>query len=619
MSRFVFSIATLITLCTVAHAGEHRQQPGGRNQDRIQSRRQQPPKRFKPGVIYTMRPAAKVTHDVTSWGVQVDTKTFVKDPTRLRVNGLPRGASAWLQVQDRSKAINLSFAAKHQTAQNKSTSGWTLGALKQRLGKAHQLRTVWQTKNAQPKIDTGELAEKWERPDKILPVNQPYQLKWIPSSKASGPERRTLRGQVQGLKHDVAIRWIKHSGHDTSITTTTSGQLAPKWEGFIQRKNLLKTDAYRGRDRQAYVKVKGLRALPNDASFTVRNLQTGETVSGKATRYGSFNARVPVVANAEQQLELTIRLQDKTGIETTVTRSLGRVTFADHRRSGKQIAYHYVKPAGRGLPTISANVKGATVNLPDRRPLPRPTVTLGHNLLSGQAEPGSGGMNFVKARNQTALSIGHISAGSTVEVQQQVAPTQGKGKPTWKSLGQTTVQTAAQGANRMHQVTLDGGIYGHTPVKVLIRRPGQRKTHVTYLSMPKPGEMPIANYYSAESLYRSTYGNWTRPEALRRTVAYAGADGTAEVRVHGKLVAPATARVAIVNTTTNKESRAKYARESLTTTVKAKPGHKLALKVTFADGKVESKPLGIVPDSVESTYRPTTGLRYFSFTKNHIR
>ena len=63
--------------------------------------------------------------------------------------------------------------------------------------------------------------------------------------------------------------------------TTKSGQLANTYEGFIQRQNLLKTDAVAD-SSQAFVKVAGVRAIPNRAAWEVRNLTTGEAYQAEA-------------------------------------------------------------------------------------------------------------------------------------------------------------------------------------------------------------------------------------------------------------------------------------------------------------------------------------------------
>jgi hypothetical protein len=600
-TRTLFCLASLLALGTVARAEVAKAPPP----------KVCPPKgppKFRPKVIYTARPPAQVNVDIVSWGVRRETQSTYADPTKVTITGLPRAARARLRVQQPSKAIDLSLVGPKKQPLRPSR----LGALRERIRATSNLRTVWTTDNAAPEIASGEIANTWQAADKVLPVNQPYRLDWSHAAKASGGELTTIRGQVQGLPTE---HQRTNTGRYSSVLTTKSGTLAPRYEGFIQRKNLLKTDAYSD-GKQAFVKVKGVRALPNGASYTVRNLQTGETVSGVATRYGSFNARVPVATNAEQQLELTIQLKDKTGIETTLTRSLGRVTFARGKQAGREIAYHYVEAAGRKLPTISANVKGTTVDKARRRPLAKPEVTVRHQLIPGQAERGTQ-FNFYGAKNQTVLSIGNISADSTVEVLQQVAPTQGK-RPVWKSFGRATIRSAPD-KNGRHEVRFDGAILGHTPLKLLVRRPGSRKTHVIRTSMPDPGQMPIGNFGAAERVYKAKYATWLQAETVKRTVAHHGRDGRAQVKVHGKLTAPASARVSIVNETTGAESRPKLMREAFATTLAAEPGHRLALKVQFANGSVETQHLGIVPDAVEPSYRPSTGLHLFPFTQNHIR
>lgn len=563
------------------------------------------PPRFQPKVIYTARPPARVNVDIVSWGVQQEHQSHRADPTKVTISGLPRAARARLRVQDPSSAIDLS------PRRGKHHAGSPLGSLKARVQATTNLRTVWQTESASPEIASGEIANTWQSPDKVLPVNQPYVLDWSHAARSSGSEQKTIRGQVQGLPTEHSR--INQGRYD-SILVTKSGTLAPRYEGFIQRKNLLKTDAYTTGE-QTLVKVKGVRALPAGARYTVRNLQTGETVSGTATRFGSFNARVPVAKDTEQQLELTIQMKDKTGIESTLTRSLGRVTFAHDKKVGKEIAYHFVEPAGRKLRTISASVQGEAVRPRRRRPLARPEVSLSHKLIPGVAERGTM-FNFYSAKNQTVLSLANVSADSTVEVLQQIAPAQGR-RPAWVSFGRKTVQSSPD-QNGRHEVRFDGAIVGHTPLKLLVRRPGG-KTHVIHTSMPHPGERPIGNYGAAESVYRHVYVNWIQPESVSRTVSHHGPDGAPRVTVHGKHTAPASARVSIVNQATGQESRPTQMREAFTVGLGAEPGHSLALKVQFADGKVETRPLGIVPDAVEPSYQPQRGLRYFPFTQNHIR
>jgi len=565
------------------------------------------PPRFQPKVIYTARPPARVNVDIVSWGVQQEHQSHRADPTKVTISGLPRAARARLRVQDPSRPIDLS---PHQGKHHHGPAS-RFGALRARVQATTNLRTVWQTENASPEIASGEIASTWQSPDKVLPVNQPYLLDWSHAARASGSEQRAIRGQVQGLPTEHSR--INQGRHD-SILVTRSGTLAPKYEGFIQRRNLLKTDAFTD-GKQTLVKVKGVRALPAGARYTVRNLQTGEAISGTATRFGSFNARVPVARDTEQQLELTIQMKDRSGIESTLTRSLGRVTFARGTQAGKDIAYHFVEPAGRKLQTISANVRGEAVNTHRRRPLARPEASLRHQLIPGRAERGTM-FNFYGARNQTVLSLANVSADSTVEVLQQIAPGQGQ-RPVWKSFGRATIHSAPDQSGR-HEVRFDGAILGHTPLKLLVRRPGG-KTHVIHTSMPHPGERPIGNYGSAESVYRHVYANWLQPGTVSRTVAHHGPDGAPRVTVRGKHTAPASARVSIVNQTTGQESRPTQMREAFTVGLRAEPGNSLALKVQFADGKVETRPLGIVPDAVEPSYQPTRGLRYFPFTQNHIR
>jgi hypothetical protein len=571
---------------------------------------QKHPPVFRPKVIYTARPPARVNVDIVSWGVQREYQSHRPDPTRVTINGLPRAARARLRVQEPSLPIDLSPRRPKHDLKGKGPHHRP-SSLRERVQAATNLRTVWHTESASPEIASGEIANTWQAPSKVLPVNQPYVLDWSHAARASGSEQRTIRGHVQGLPTES--KRVSLGRHD-SVLITKSGSLAPRYEGFIQRRNLLKTDAFRD-GKQTFVKVKGVRAVPAGASYTVRNLQTGETVSGRATRFGSFNARVPVAANAEQQLELTIQLRDKTGLETTLTRSLGRVTFAHDKQVGREIAYRFVERAGRKLRTISANVKGETVG-GARRPLARPEVTLRHQLIPGRAERGTM-FNFYGAKNQTVLGLRHVSADTTVEMLQQVAPAQGQ-RPVWKSFGRATVRSAP-GHDGRHEVRFDGAILGHTPVKLLVRRPGSRKTHVIHASMPHPGERPIGNYGSAEGVYRRVYTSWLRPETVSRTVAHHGPDGAVRVTVHGRHTAPASARVSIVNETTGAESRPTQMREAFTVGLRAEPGHGLALKVQFADGKVQTQRLGIVPDAVEPSYRPRTGLHFFPFTKNHIQ
>jgi hypothetical protein len=353
--------------------------------------------------------------------------------------------------------------------------------------------------------------------------------------------------------------------------------------------------------------------------FTVRNLQTGAVVSGVASSSGSFSAVVPVSTTMEQHLELTIKLKDKTGIETTITRSLGLVAFASAGTSASDrgITYHYVEPAGRGLIPISANVRGRTVGSATRKTLPRPEVAVSYLLNAGAPEHGTS-FNFTRSTMRTALELKNVSADTIVLVQQQVPP-QADGKPRWEDLSQAQV-ASAQTARGSHELSLERGVLGHTPLRILIRRPGEKKTHVAYAAMPPAGNKPVGSYTDAVSrIYRQRYANWLRPETVRRTVAYRGEGGFSFVRAHGKQTAPATAIINLVNETTQAVSAAEMMRNAFTATVRAMPGDKLALKVTYADGKVESKPLGIVPDAVDPSYQPQTGLAYFPFTQNYVK
>jgi len=381
----------LFVLSTASHAerrsSRQSSQPSGRYGSPTKGKR---PKR-------SSRPPIRVSGE--SWG-----ETRTGDPSKVVIKGLRNGDSARLLMERPSDGIAL----------GKDTEGYS--AHKRALRDAERSENVWSADSVRTDADgqvilrSPEIAKGGDgnyQLTRTLEVNGLMTVEARGSSEdyrqSSSQERQRPKAQtrrsrksarVKGspIEREVSyqtvvtghrqvrkpmnrrlaqfkgVRWRDGMTHSVSepitkqveVVNERGGHLAAQERLFVQRRNILKTHAYRRKsDGQLVVMIRGTRALSRGSDFVIRNEGTGVEVQGKANKTtGGFKIEIPIVSLREQKLVIESSVLDPgAGVESKIRADLGTVTFA--RDTSGPIMYQPVDRNSGIKRSIESSARGS--------------------------------------------------------------------------------------------------------------------------------------------------------------------------------------------------------------------------------------------------------------------